>query len=81
MKKLLITYNMENDLENCETCIVLPMTDEIAKDILEKGWESSHLDGLGIDGTEGKIHRILRTVSEIQGYEFAGFCTAEEIKD
>ena len=72
---------MQNDIEDCETCIVLPMTDEIARDILEKGWESSYLDGLGIDGTEGEIHRILRTLSEIQGYEFAGFCTAEEIKD
>ena len=81
MKKLLITYNMQNDIVDCETCIVLPMTDEIARDILEKGWESSYLDGLGIDGTEGEIHRILRTLSEIQGYEFAGFCTAEEIKD
>ena len=80
MKKLLITYNMQNDIEDCETCIVLPMTDEIARDILEKGWESSYLDGLGIDGTEGEIHRNL-TLSEIQGYEFAGFCTAEEIKD
>ncbi len=81
MKKLLITYNMQNDIEDCETCIVLPMTDEIARDILEKGWESSYLDGLGIDGTEGEIHRILRTLSDIQCYEMAGFCTAEEIKD
>ena len=81
MKKLLITYNMQNDTESCETCIVLPMADEISESILEMGWESSYLDGLGIDGTEGEIHRILRTLSEIQGYEFAGFCTAEEIKD
>ena len=57
------------------------MTSKTAKPALEKGWESSYLDGLGIDGTEGEIHRILRTLSEIQGYEFAGFCTAEEIKD
>ena len=81
MKKLLITYNIENDLEDCETCIVLPMRDEIAKDILAKDWESSYLDGLGTDDTEGEIHCILRTVSNIQGYEYAGFCTAEEIKN
>lgn len=80
MTKLLITYNIENDLENCEACIVLPMCNEVARDILEKGWESSYLDGLGIDGTEGEIHRILRDVSNIQGYEYTGFCTAEEIK-
>ena len=38
MKKLLITYNMQNDTESCETCIVLPMADEIAESILEMGW-------------------------------------------
>lgn len=81
MKKLLITYNMMNDFEEVETCIVLPMADTIAADILAMGWESKYLDGLFIDGREGEIHSILRTVSSIQGYEYAGFCTAEEMKN
>ncbi len=80
MKKLLITYNMENDFEDMETCIVLSMADEVAGDILKNGWESSYLEGIGADGSEGEIHRILRAASTIQGCEYAGFCTAEEVE-
>ncbi len=80
MKKLLITYNMENNFEDMETCIVLSMADEVAGDILKNGWESGYLEGLGANGGEGEIHRILRAVSAIQGCEYAGFCTAEEVE-
>ena len=48
MKKLLITYNMENDFEDMETCIVLSMADEVAGDILKNGWESSYLEGIAL---------------------------------
>ncbi len=34
MKKVLITYHMTNGEEDAETCIALPMADEVAEDVL-----------------------------------------------
>ena len=33
MKKVLITYHMTNGEEDAETCIALPMADEVAEDV------------------------------------------------
>lgn len=77
MKKLLITYKMQNQNETVETCIALPMTDETSKDILAKGETSEHLQSM----TLGETYRALKSIAALQGYDYAGFCTAEEVKN
>ena len=43
MKKVCITYHMHFPGEEAESCITLPMEDEIADDILDKGVDSVHM--------------------------------------
>ena len=49
MKHISITYHMSREGEIAETCIILPMEDQIASDILEHQEESRHVreDGCG----------------------------------
>lgn len=83
MKHLLITYHMSRNWgtaskpqhEIAETCIVLPMNDDIAEDILEKGMDSAYLSASSL----GKVYLALSYISEIQDYHYEGFCTAEEV--
>lgn len=77
MKKLLITYKMLNQNEVAENCVALPMLDEIAKDILLNGADSVYLNYI----LNGEVGRLLKSLAEIQGYDYAGFCTADEIAD
>lgn len=73
MKHLSITYHMTKPGEIAETCITLPMEEKIADEILEKGDRSIHLEA----AANGEVYRALRSISSIQGYEYAGFCCAE----
>lgn len=83
MKHLLITYHMSRNWgtaskprrETAETCIVLPMNDDIAEDILEKGIDSAYLSASSL----GKVYLALSYISEMQDYHYESFCTAEEV--
>ena len=77
MKKLLITYKMLNQNGVAENCVALPMLDDIAKDILLNGADSVYLNYI----LNGEVGRLLKSLAEIQGYDYAGFCTADEIAD
>lgn len=76
MKHINITYHMKNATETAETCITLPMRDEAATDLLEKGERSQHVDPMLL----GDVYRVLASLSALQGYEFVGFCCAEEVE-
>lgn len=68
MKKVLITYHMTNGEEDAETCIALPMADEVAEDVLTWGDDSRYirrggavrqaLDALGKDARI-QLHHVL----------------------
>lgn len=75
MKKICITYHMSRTDEGAETCITLPMADEIANDILKKGERSEHLSMM----RNGEVYRLLRSLSAIQGYEYDRAYYFEEI--
>ena len=77
MKRLNVTYHMSNSEGIAETCITLPVTDEVAADVLELGARSERLDRMQI----GELYRLLRSLSVLQGYEYAGFCCAELEED
>lgn len=74
-KRLCITYHMKRSNEGAETCITLPMMAEVAESILWDGTDSPYL----IPACNGDVYRILACLSSIQGYEFDGFCMAEEV--
>lgn len=81
---LMITYHMRCNhgtlldpvMEEAESCIMLPMTAEIADDILQNGADSKHVDKI-LGG--GVICEALESICEAQGYEYTGFCTAEQV--
>lgn len=73
MKNINVTYHMSNEEGIAETCITLPVRDEVAADVLELGARSEHVDPMQI----GELYRLLRSLSALQGYEYAGFCCAE----
>lgn len=73
MTKLCIVYYMHNDEGIAETCVTLPMLEEVAEDILEKGADSEHLSSMLI----GKVYLVLKSLASIQGYTYDGFCWAE----
>ena len=87
MKRLCITYHMYRNYprkETAETCITLPMTQAIADDILENGENSKYLAPatVGEDmsaNAGGVIYEALCRLSEMQGYHYEGFCTAEAV--
>lgn len=83
MKRICITYHMHIDhskpsddlphnIETVETCITLPMRDEVADDILENEEESQYLRFMG------EVRNILEHISELQGYHFSGVCFVED---
>lgn len=84
MKHLCITYHMEKNhgtasrpkMETAETCITLPMQDHIADDILKNGEDSQYMSRMAV----GYVTAILSELSEIQGYHYSGFCSAEEVE-
>lgn len=72
MTKVCITYRMKRKNEVAETCITLPMTDPVAAMLLTSQGDSFQL----VCGAP--LNTLLRELSELQGYVYAGFCCAEE---
>lgn len=72
MKHLCITYHMERRNEIAETCITLPMLDEVAADILARCDDSPYM------ASGGAVNTILEQLAEIQGYTLLGVCMARE---
>lgn len=75
MKHINITYHMENSDEVAESCITLPMTDDIADDILWMGENSTYLGA----GHNGEVRRLLESLAAIQGYKYTGACCPREV--
>lgn len=76
MKNICITYRMTRANEIAETCITLPMTEGIAASILTQQGESAYVRADRYTVTPVKI--ILNQLAELQGYNSAAFCCAEE---
>ncbi len=74
MKRITITYHMERPGEVAESCITLPMTDDIADDILWMEEDSTYLGA----GHNGEVRRLLESLATIQGYKFTGACCPKE---
>ncbi len=74
MKRLMITYRMTNEYEDAETCIALPMADEVAEDVLTWGDDSRYIRRGGV------IWQALNALAEMQGYKYTLFCTAEPVQ-
>lgn len=66
MKKVQFTYWLNCENETAETCITLPMKDEIAKDIIEHREESGFLKPGGI------VYEAFEKLAAMQGYTFGG---------
>lgn len=75
MKNINITYHMEKPDEVAESCITLPMTDDIADDILWMGENSTYLG----TGHNGEVRRLLESLAAIQGYKYIGACCPREV--
>ena len=75
MKKINITYRMENASESAESCITLPMEDAVAEDILTNEEHSQHLNPM----LNGEVYRLLRSLAAIQGYEYVRACCPREV--
>lgn len=72
MKYICITYLMKRTNEVAETCITIPMEDKKAVELLStQGDWWQLMEGASLDV-------LLRKLSILQGYQFAGFETAEE---
>lgn len=76
MKHICITYHMTKVNEIAETCITLPMADDIAASILTQQGESAYVRAGCFTVTPVKI--VLDQLAELQGYNSASFCCAEE---
>ena len=74
MKKVLITYHMTNGEEDAETCIALPMADEVAEDVLTWGDDSRYIR------RGGAVRQALDALARMQGYSYTMFCTAELVQ-
>lgn len=61
MKHICITYHMKNGEEHAETCITLPMREEIAEAVLRNGADSVE-----------EVQQILTGLATIQGYTYCG---------
>ena len=70
MTNICITYHMKREHEVAETCITLPMEDNKATELLTMQDEWPQLS----EGATMDI--LLRKLSNIQGYQYDGFCTA-----
>lgn len=79
MKRIFFIYhnkpsaNIPHNIEPTETCITLPMRDEVGLDILKNGNESRYLC------PNGEVRIILEQISELQGYSFDGVVEIEEV--
>lgn len=81
MKRIFFTYRVQNkpsdklphNIETTQTCITLPMRDEVGHDILKKGNNSPYLC------SKGEVRIILEQISELQGYSFDSVVEIEEV--
>lgn len=71
MTHICITYHMKRERELAETCITLPMDDFVAAMLLTNQGDCYQL----MAGAPLMI--LLRELSKLQGYTYAGFCCAE----
>lgn len=76
MRHINITYYMERFNEISESCITLPMTDDIADDILWMGADSTYLG----KGHNGEVRQLLESLAAIQGYKYTGACCPREVE-
>lgn len=72
MKRICITYQMERKNETAETCIVLPMMEVVADNILKEQENSQYIKGLCA------VSETLRHLAMMQGYSKAVFVCADE---
>lgn len=72
MKRICFTYQMSKPHESVESCITLPIPEDIAPEILEKGGESQFL------GSNSVLTNVFINLAWLQGYTFAGVVAAEE---
>lgn len=68
MKRVCVTYKMIKGNDVAETCIVLPMEDSIAELVVANAVMPL------------QIHQILCALADLQGYHYAGICSAEEVR-
>lgn len=72
MKHICVTYHMTHKTvdgrETVEGRITLPMSDDCAKDMIEKGEEGPTYLAF--------VHDILSGLSDLQGFNYVGFCSA-----
>lgn len=84
MKRICFTYHMSIDynkpcddlphkIEVAETCVTLPMKDELAEKILKEELECRELKPMGSVGI------VLTHISEMQGYHYDGVVSVEEV--
>lgn len=76
MKRINITYHMGKTGEVAESCITLPITDDIADDILCMEEDSTYFG----TGHRGTVRRLLENLAAIQGYTFIGACCPKEVQ-
>jgi len=86
MKRICITYHMSKMIskpsdwprvtETAETCITIPMIDEIADDILAKQADSPYVKGFGNRDLTDLLD-LLNELARVQGYTDAAFVMAE----
>ena len=76
MKHLCITYHMSKPGETAEDCIILPMEDSAAEEILrfQDEVQSMKQSTMAVVALE----KIFQSIAKLQGYETASFCSAEE---
>ena len=71
MTNVCITYHMKREGELAETCSTLSLEDDKAEELLTTQGEWWQLmEGATLDV-------LLRKLSILQGYQYAGFCCAE----
>lgn len=75
-KYVCITYHMNKENEVAETCITIPMDEEVANDVLAKQERSRYVK----EGSSSitPVKQILNNLAKLQGYGDAHFCCAEE---
>ena len=77
MKHVCITYHMTRPNEVAETCVTIAMTDDIAADLLQHQERSAYVQGHK-RFTRLSIPALLNQLADLQGYDAADFCCAEE---
>ncbi len=75
MKRICFTYQMSKPHESVESCITLPIPEDIVSEVLEKGGESQFL------GSNSILTKIFINLAWLQGYNFTGVVAVEEERE